>query len=55
MTSIRKWVTRCRFGVVALTIALGLATGCGGQADPALPLRDFAIDFARSALAAFLL
>lgn len=46
-----QWV----FAFAAMTIALGLVAGCDGQTDPGVAIRDFVIDFARSALAAFLL
>jgi len=39
----------------ALPTALVLLAGCNGQTDPAATVRDFVIDFARSALAAFVL
>lgn len=44
-----------RFAIVAMTFALCLVAGCDGQTDPGVAIRDFVIDFARSALAAFLL
>lgn len=46
----------CRLiGVVAMTLALGLTTGCSEPANAGSALGDFAVDFARNALAAFLL
>jgi len=47
--------TQRLLAIVTTTIALGLVTGCDAQTDPAVPIRDFVLDFARSALAAFLL
>jgi hypothetical protein len=41
--------------IAASAIALVLVAGCDGPTDPATSLRDFVLDFARSALAAFLL
>lgn len=41
--------------IAATAVVLVLVAGCDGQTDPATALRDFVIDFARSALAAFLL
>ncbi|TWT45853.1 hypothetical protein RAS1_22880 [Phycisphaerae bacterium RAS1] len=44
-----------RFAIVAMTIAIAFTAGCDAQAEPGVAIRDFVIDFARSALAAFLL
>ncbi len=41
--------------IAATAVALALVAGCDEQTDPATTLRDFVLDFARSALAAFLL
>ena len=42
-------------GIIALIIALGVATGCDGRADSGAALHNFLFDVARSALAAYLL
>lgn len=55
MTQGRKRPSRRLLQIAATAIALTLLAGCDGQTDPATTLRDFVIDFARSALAAFLL
>lgn len=47
--------THHRFAIVAMTFALCLVAGCDGQTDPGVAIRDFVVDFARGALAAFLL
>lgn len=41
--------------ILSASAGLALLTGCDGQADLGAALYDFVIDFARSALAAFLL
>lgn len=55
MTSPRSQWTRRLVGVLAMTIAFGLTAGCDEQASADETLRNFVIDFARQALAAFLL
>ncbi|MCC6357386.1 MAG: hypothetical protein IT450_01470 [Phycisphaerales bacterium] len=55
MTNLRKPRIRRQFGLAVAAIVIGLITGCNGQTDLGVTLRDFVTDFARSALAAFLL
>lgn len=47
--------TSRRLWQVAVVTSVALLAGCDGQNDTGATLRDFVIDFARSALAAFLL
>lgn len=55
MTNSRKPRTCRRCSLATAAIVIGLLTGCDGQTDLAATLREFVTDFARSALAAFLL
>lgn len=55
MTHGKKRRARSLLRIAASAITLALVAGCDGQTDPATTIRDFVIDFARSALAAFLL
>lgn len=55
MTNLRR-PRICRpYSLAVAVIVIGLLTGCDGQTDLAATIRDFVTDFARSALAAFLL
>jgi len=55
MTNLRKLRIHRLCWLAAAVIVIGLLTGCDGQTDLAATLRVFVTDFARSALAAFLL
>jgi hypothetical protein len=51
----RERSTHRQLVVFSMAISLGSVAGCAEPTGPGAALRDFVIDFARSALAAFLL
>ncbi len=55
MTSFPKPRIHRLRSLAATVMVMGLLTGCDGRTDLGATLREFVADFARSALAAFLL